>query len=84
MLRAYDRNHWPPLDLAFVFEVLGQIHGCHATLTEMALDLMPVGKRGREAASDFGHVRIKMRPTPTHRERMDRQSAASRPLDHGR
>ncbi len=42
-------------DLAFVLQVLGQIHGGHAALTELALEAVSVGESVSEAGGKLGH-----------------------------
>ena len=39
-------------DLAVVLQVLGEVHGRHAALAELALDAVAVGERHRESVAD--------------------------------
>ena len=50
-------------DLALVLEVLGEIHGRHAALPELALDAVAIGQRRRETLCDAAQRVPFMRPS---------------------
>jgi hypothetical protein len=43
-------------DPAIVLQVLGEVHGRHTALTELALDAVAVRKRGCQAGWYLGHA----------------------------
>ena len=59
-LGADDRGEFGPqhLDchLAVVLEVLGQVHGGHAALAELALEAVAVRQGFGQAGKDVGHL----------------------------
>ena len=45
-------------DVAVVLEVVGEIHGRHAALAQLALDPVAVGQGGLEPREEFGHFMV--------------------------
>src|SRR2546425_10356029 len=68
---------------AVVSQVLSQIHSCHASPADLALDLVAAGYRGSEATEELYHAYLKLHaraPSATHLSHRGIVHAPNHPL----